>query len=1146
MEITDCGGSARGTNMKTIRIFISSPGDVAEERDRARQVVEQLRRRYAGQFDLKAVLWEDLPLQPDMSFQQGIDLVLTGERGIDVAVFILWSRLGTPTGALVQNPRRGEPYRSGTDREFDLMQQARADARERVGRGELDRVRPDILVYTRKDEASFDERLRGKPTDEKNRLLAQKKLVETFIAEEFHDAASGANIRAYHSFDQPVTFSQRLRTHLQEILDGFGSGLSGEPVWDTASLGSPFRGLEAFEFGHSPVFFGREDEVLEVRRALQRKACEGCAFVLISGASGSGKSSLARAGVIPAVVEYEVDGTVSGWRYAVCSPAQFAGDLCGGLARLLCSPDVLPELRLSDDSVSVLSEGLSDAPKATVDQSLRPALARASHGQPGTTRLLLLVDQLEELFTDKRLSDADRDRFLAALEALARSGAVWVLATVRSDFYQQCQRLPALMRLKEGPGQIDLLPATADALRRLIEQPARLACLGFEVRDGKALADRILTDAAAHAELLPLVSYVLRELYEQRTPSGELTFAAYDQLGGVEGALAKRAESVFGSLPAAAQVELSAVLRALVSVSGDEEESVVRQHVALSLFSLESPARALVDRFVTERFLVTGKGADGTGTVAVAHEALLRAWSRAAQWIADNREFLRVRARVATRMKEGSRLLEGDPLLDAARHQLAALPSGFTPEQRIFIEESIAEVARKKRRSRRIRNTVMTGLSVLTLVTAWQWHRANASRRQAEQARDEAVTARDQAENLIDFMSYNLHRKLESVGNLNLIDDINQAVESYHQQRERLMKFRGDVLSDRELQRRAISYVNRGDLRKEQGNLAEAEKHYRKALEIEETLAACHPVNPLYQRDLSLIHNRLGEFMMASGNLAEAEKHYRKDLEIAESIVVRYPVSTTYQHDLSLSHNNLGKFMMSTGNQTEAKKHYCKALEIAETIAVHDPGNTDSQRDRYFSHFSLGRAFTVTGDLTWAEKHYRKALEIAETLSASDPSNANWQRSVSVCHSALGDSLKATDNLIEAEKHYRKALEIRETLAARDPDNAQWQRDLSASHNKLGAFMKATGNQPEAEKHDRKVLGIAETLAARDPNNADWQRDLFVSYFEMAGFEEQQDAEKARGWWSKAHEQLLGMKRRGIMQPTDEQFIELTKKKAEQ
>jgi WD40 repeat protein len=703
--------------MKTIRIFISSPGDVVEERDRARQVVEQLRRRYAGQFDLRPVLWEELPLQADMSFQQGIDVVLSREQGVDIAVFILWSRLGAPLGARIRKPD-GSAYRSGTEREFDLMLAARRENRRRDPASDA----PKILIYTRKDEASFDERLRGKPTNEKDQLIAQKKLVEGFIQEEFHDLATGTNVRAYHTFDQPVTFSQRLRVHLQGILDALAGGVDSEPIWNVTRQGSPFRGLEAFQFEHNPVFFGREDEVLEVRRALQRKAQEGCAFVLISGASGSGKSSLARAGVVPAVVEYEVDTAVSEWRHLVCTPAEFGGNLCRGLAVSLTSAGVLPELRVSEDSISVLAEGLATAPKATVDQSIRPALQRAAQPSRGAVRLLLLVDQFEEVFTDKRVAEADRQQFTKALEALARSGVVWVLATVRSDFYQYCQRLPALIRLKEGPGQVDLLPPTPDALRRLIEYPARLAGLRFEESNGTSLADRILADATLHAELLPLVSYVLRELFEQRTSQGVLTFAVYQQLGGVEGAMARRAENVFGTLSFAAQGELLSVLRALVSVSGDEEGGVVRQHVPLAMFPQESPQRELVDAFVRERFLATDRGSDGTATVAVTHEALLRVWSRAAQWVRDNRDFLRVRARVAARIKEGSRLLEGDPLLSAARHHLAVTPAGFTSEQAAFIEECLQAVREARlRRDRRTRSVAIAFAIISCLASGFGW-----------------------------------------------------------------------------------------------------------------------------------------------------------------------------------------------------------------------------------------------------------------------------------------------------------------------------------------------------------------------------------------------------------------------------------------
>lgn len=124
--------------MKTIRIFISSPGDVAEQRTRARQVVQGLRKRYAQFFELKPILWEEMALELGLAFQQGIDAKLTVRLNIDIAVFILWSRLGSPVGAGILREDDSE-YRSGTERELDLMMRARQESGG---------ARPRILAYT--------------------------------------------------------------------------------------------------------------------------------------------------------------------------------------------------------------------------------------------------------------------------------------------------------------------------------------------------------------------------------------------------------------------------------------------------------------------------------------------------------------------------------------------------------------------------------------------------------------------------------------------------------------------------------------------------------------------------------------------------------------------------------------------------------------------------------------------------------------------------------------------------------------------------------------------------------------------------------------------------------------------------------------
>lgn len=677
--------------VKNIRIFISSPGDVAEERDRAKSVVEELRRRYAGRLDLRAVLWEDLPLQADMSFQQGIDLVLS-ERGVDIAVFILWSRLGSPLGAFARRPD-GAEYRSGTEREWDLMWRAR----EHSGN-----ERPRIIVYSRRDESSFDERLRGLPTDEKEQLVQQKKLVEQFITEEFHDATRGTNVRAYHSFDRPTTFAQRLRIHLQELLDPIAGGDLATPVWDIARQGPPFLGLDAFEGEHAAVFFGREDEIVAVRQLLREQARRGCAFVLIAGASGSGKSSLVRAGVLPSVAAHEIDNEVSGWRTAIFTPAEGGGNLLLTLAEAMTAESALPALRGQAGGVAQLAADLASDPGMVCRRVLLPGLQSVHEHE----RLLVFADQLEELFTDQRIAAETRDGFVLALEALARSGYVWVLATVRSDFYAQCQSLATLVRMKEGGGQFDLAAPGADALDRLIRQPAALAGLSFEQRGGASLANVIVRDATAHGELLPLLEYLLNRLCAERTPDGVLTYASYEALGGVEGALASRADAVVSKL-GPSEAALDTLLAALVTLSGDEKDSVVRRRVPRTELERDKESENLVTTLIRERLLTTSAPHDGgMALVTVAHEALFRVWPVAVAWVGRNREFLRLRANVAQsfgRWQNASRdrsllLQPGLPLEEAGR--LLAIQTGRLDEGLLNYIEASRSMVRRQARTR--------------------------------------------------------------------------------------------------------------------------------------------------------------------------------------------------------------------------------------------------------------------------------------------------------------------------------------------------------------------------------------------------------------------------------------------------------------
>ena len=421
---------------------------------------------------------------------------------------------------------------------------------------------------------------------------------------------------------------------------------------------------------------------------------------------------------------YNLDDSVRAWRYAVLSPGAAEGHALKNLAGALMGPTALFELQESRISLEDLAADLAINPDLTTRQTFRPAFARAEERCGGTVHLLLVLDQLEELWTDRSTTAEDRELFLGAIETVARCGRVWVLATLRSDFYPQAQQSNAFLRLKARAASTDLRPPSPAALARVIAEPARLAGLRFE-RDeasGRTLDQLVLEDALRQPEALPLLQYTLRELYEGCTVGGLLSFAAYTSLGGVEGALGRRAESVFAALPDDARAVFGDVFHALVTVDAFGEGGGLRRRAPLAVLTAAPAQRTLVDTLILHRFLTADRAGD-VPVATLAHEALIRRWARLADWLGANREHLRLRARVEQSQarwelesRDPSLLLPAGLPLAEGRTLLLSAPRLLSGENTQFIQASLAHHEAVKTRRVRVRRAVIGALSTLLVL----------------------------------------------------------------------------------------------------------------------------------------------------------------------------------------------------------------------------------------------------------------------------------------------------------------------------------------------------------------------------------------------------------------------------------------------
>ena len=443
------------------------------------------------------------------------------------------------------------------------------------------------------------------------------------------------------------------------------------PAVPGAMAPNPYKGLRAFEEGDAQDFFGREELVDELVKRLGHTR-----FLAVVGPSGSGKSSVVRAGLIPAIRRGAIPGS-EGWHIA----------------------DMFPGAHPLDGLEAALLRAAPDPPASVMDQlerdeqGLHHAVLRLLPSDG--SELVLVIDQFEELFTLVE-DEAARTHFLGSIEAAATDprSRLRVVVTLRADFYDRPLLYRGFAELFKSRVEA-LVPLSGEEIERAISGPAKRVDVTLE----PGLVAEMLADVAEEPGALPLMEYALTELFERR--DGRVLFLeAYREIGGVSGALGRRAEELYEELDddgkeAARQLFLRLV--ALGEGTEDTRRRVPRSEVA-SLDVDQQAMATVLDTFGASRQLSFDRDAKtGAPTIELAHEAMLTAWPRLHRWIDEARDDLRTERRVAGAARdwiEADRdpsFLLGGSRLDQAEAWQAGSGLAVTPEEREFLEASRSE-----------------------------------------------------------------------------------------------------------------------------------------------------------------------------------------------------------------------------------------------------------------------------------------------------------------------------------------------------------------------------------------------------------------------------------------------------------------------
>src|SRR6266496_3312991 len=490
-------------------------------------------------------------------------------------------------------------------------------------------------------------------------------------------------------FDEIITKLKEVRLASNEAAVSITTtNESAEPPFEPHN---PYKGLKAFYSEDRHDFFGRDTLINELAGALNaflitdKVHTQSARLLAVVGPSGSGKSSVVMAGLLPRLQGGRLPGSQE-WVYL---------------------DPILPGIHPIESLAVSLARQLPQRSLKTIRDDLEDGSAYGLHllasylGKSPETRVVLFIDQFEEVFT-QTTSEDERQHFLDLLVTAVTElrGPTILIMTLRADFYDRPMHYLELCKLIESNQRL-VPPMDLKGLREVIEKPAELpdVQLTFE---GDLMSD-LLFEVQEQVGALPLLQFTLDQLFQRRSER-QMTLKAYHEIGGVKGAVARHAEATYASLPSEEHRRLTRVLFLRLLEPGATMQETTRRRIPRSELLLSNPKETVLIEevaraFTTARLLTTTTVA-GVATVEVSHEAVIREWTRLSEWLEEAREDVERQHTLSEAAAEWARhghprdrLYRGTQLKEAQVWARRNTPSGSEAR---FLQASAAQRTRSR------------------------------------------------------------------------------------------------------------------------------------------------------------------------------------------------------------------------------------------------------------------------------------------------------------------------------------------------------------------------------------------------------------------------------------------------------------------
>jgi len=878
---------------------------------------------------------------------------------------------------------------------------------------------------------------------------------------------------------------------------------------------NPFPGLRSFEPEEDHLFFGREKEVDELLRRLRSTR-----FLSVVGTSGSGKSSLVRSGLLPALYSGFMVKAGSNWRVAKFRPSD---DPIGHLASALDAPDVLGAKGELESTNRILLEATLRRGTLGLVEAVRQARI------PADQNILIVVDQFEELFRFRRSRHIEnsRDEAVAFVKLLLEASRqeslpIYVVLTMRSDFIGDCMEYPGLPEAVNA-GQYLVPRLSREELRSAITGPAAVA--GGEIAPRLVL--RLLNDLGDDQDQLPALQHALMRTWDhwaKRTQTPEpVDIFDYEAIGTMRNALSMHAEEAYEEAGSDLRRKIvEQVFKALTDTFSDRRgvrrPTSVRELGAICEVP-ESDVISIIEIFRRpgRTFLMPPATVplDSNSIIDISHESLMRCWTRLLAWAEAERVSAELYARLAeaaTWFEEGKGGLWRNPELDLGLQWKRANRPTAAWAQRYgesfegamqFLERSAWErdqylVKREAERKKKLREAqwaagVLAALLVIAGTLAYLARKENA------RAEENLKLAQNAVDEMLSSAGSKQARVAEDVPEMEefrreLLGKARSFYTIFVSQKPHSEEIRGEM---------ARAHFRLGDIYRLLENSDDAKREYTLAISGFQGLAKDYPQEPQYRQALANTYNWLGETLrVRTATQFEAEAAYDNALRIQQSLLrdarENTPVYPQYRRELARSYYNRGILRFYTARLGDSESDFEEAIKLLKPLAAADPGSPSAQ-ELSRAYNDLGTLLRRQDRLPEAIVFYEQAVRIHGELTKRKPDNREYKQELAVFYNNLALLLLDQKQIEKAMERNQKALELMQDLAS--PTRSVGMEMVNA-RNLRCQMLEARGSQ-EAAAECQRSLDILQTLRMRQdsrdrPEMYHLSRDLGYNYMDLA------------------------------------------------